>query len=125
MAKWQNDDMLDLALNYIVDNCDEMILCSAQPTTYVEATATYDIADVAMSSGDFTGPANDTSGRKITINSQVAINVDTTGNGTHIALVGTIDSVDTLLYVVTTDLIAVIAGTVTFPAWKINVRDSS
>ncbi len=126
MAKWQNDNMLDAALNYIKTNADEMILCSAQPTTYVEATATYDIADVAIASGDFTGPVDgDISGRKITVNTQVAINVDTIGDGNHIALVGTIDAVDTLLYVITTNTITVIAGTVTFPAWDIEVRDSS
>jgi len=126
MAKWQNDDMLDAALNYVKTNCDEMILCSAQPTTYAEATVTYDIADVAMTSGDFTGPIHgDDSGRKITVNTQVAVNVDTTGDGNHIALVGTIDAVNTLIYVIPTNTITVIAGTVTFPAWDIEVRDSS
>ena len=124
MAKWVNDDMLDLSLQWIIDNCDEMILCTQQPTTYIEATATYDVADVAMVPADFTGPvAGVFSGRRITVAEKDWVPVDTVGEGDHVALVGTINSVDTLMYVTTCDTIDVDPGYVKIPTWDIEIED--
>jgi len=132
MAKTQNDAMLDAALAYITSNCNEMIACSAEPTTYNEATqpsasSGYALADVAMSddASHYTGPAaGDTSGRKITIDEQASLVIDASGTATHLALVGSVSSVDTLLYVTTTTSLALVAANqVTIPAWKIEMRD--
>lgn len=125
MAKAVHDDVLDASLNYIENNATRMTLCSAQPTTYAEGNATYALADVTIDSSDFTGPANgDVSGRKTAVNAQTAVDVDTTGTGTHVALLDVSNS--KLLYVTTCTSVAVdSAGTVDFGAWDIEIADPS
>lgn len=125
MAKWQNDGMLDAALDYIRGNCDSMIACTAQPTTYTEATATNALADVAMTiNTDYTLADGDTSGRKITVAAKAGVTIDTTGTATHIALVKTGDT--TLRYVTTcTSQGLSSGGTVDFPTWDIEIADAS
>ena len=123
MAKACNDAVMDAALDYIATST-KMIACSAQPTTYTEANATYALADIVIDSGDFTKANGDSSGRKVTISAQNAVDVDTTGTATHVALVITASS--TLVYVTTcTSASLDAAGTVNFPAWDIEIADPS
>ena len=122
MAKWQNDAMLDAALNYIKNNTTQMAVCSAQPTSYAQATSTYKLAlKTGLSGSSFTGPADgDSPGRKITINEQANVDVDASNDATHVALC----SADTLLYVTTCTTQTLTAGNkVTIPAWKIELAD--
>lgn len=129
MAKWQNDLMLDAALNYIKTNATRLCVCSAQPATYAEATTTYDggaskykLAILTIDSDDFTGPADDTSGRKLTVNEGAGITVDATASATHVALCDA--SGEALLYVTTCTEQSLTSGnTVTVPAWVINIED--
>lgn len=126
MAGWAHNDFLDSGLQWIIDNCDEMIICSTQPTTYTEATSTYALADVAITSGDFTGPTDDTSGRKIIVAEKSGITIDASGTGNHVCLVGTIATVDKLMYVAPCQSIILAAGgTTLFPSWEINNEDPS
>jgi hypothetical protein len=119
-----NDAVLDAALNYISANVTQEAVCSAEPTTYSQATTTYKLAlKTGLTSGSFTGPANgDTSGRKITVNQQAGVTVDSSGTATHIALCsGTV-----LLYVTTcTSQALTAANTVTVPAWDVEIADPS
>lgn len=127
MAKSVHNDVLDAALNYLKNNATRLTLCNAQPTTFTEANATFALADVTIDSSDFTGPADgDTSGRKITINAQNDVDVDTTdpGGTNHVALLDVDDS--KLLYVTTAPDVAVdAAGTVTIGAWDVEILDPS
>jgi hypothetical protein len=109
MAKAVADAVLDAALNLVKTTATRLVLCSAQPTTYTEANATYALADVTISSGAFTGPANGTvSGRKLTVAAQPATPVDASGSGTHIALLDVAGTA--LLFVTTCTSVAVTAG---------------
>ena len=122
MAKTVADAVLDAALQYLEDNATLLTVCSAQPTTYAEATSDYKLADVVIDSSDFTGPADGTSGRKTTVNEQAAIEVDTTGDATHIALCKS--ATEALLYVTTCTTQTLTDGnTVTVPAWIIQIAD--
>ena len=121
MARSVHDDVLDAALNYIKNNTDKLVACSAQPTTYTEANSTYALADVAVSSSDFT-VADDTSGRKVTAAQQDDVDVDATGSITHYALLDTGSS--KLLFVTTATSKAVEAGDkITINAFDINLQD--
>lgn len=123
MAKWQNDLMLDAALDYIKNNCTQEAVCSAQPTTYAEATSTYKLAlKTGLTSGSFTHANGDTNGRKTTVAQQATITVDTGGTATHIALC----SGSVLIYITTCTSQALSAGnTVTVPAWDIEIADAA
>ena len=75
-------------------------------------------------SGDFTKANGDTSGRKVTISAQTGVLIDSSGTGTHIALIRTADS--TLIYVTTCTSQAVTANgsnTVNMPAWDVELAD--
>lgn len=43
--KWQNDLMLDAALNYVRENCNRMEICKDRPGTYAQATGTLHISN--------------------------------------------------------------------------------
>lgn len=123
MAKAVHDDVLDGALNVIATG-DREIACSAQPTTYAEANATYALADQALTGGDFTNANGDTSGRKVTIGAKSGALIDTSGTATHVAIVD--DGLSKLLYVTTCTSQALTANgsnTVNFPAWDIELAD--
>ena len=124
MARWQNDSMLDAGLDWIRARVTQMTVCNAQPTTYAEATTTYKLADVAITSTDLTLNDGDTSGRKIDVGSQTNVTVDTTGTASHIALAGSTGSV--LLYVTTCTTQALTTGnTVNIPGWDIEILDAA
>jgi hypothetical protein len=121
MAKWQNDIVLDQALSYVMNNVTQMAVCNAQPANLSEATTTYKLAlKTGLTSGSFTGPADDTSGRKITTVQQAGVTVDTGGTATHVALCSA-----SALLLVTTCTSQVLTGgnTVTIPAFKFTFPD--
>lgn len=125
MAKWASDTVMDAALS-AVDDCTLLTVCSAQPTTYAEASSTYALADAVMTAGagngDYTLANGDTSGRKLTVLQQANIPIDSSGTATHVAL--SISGSSTLLYVTTCTSQALTAGgTVTVPAWDIEIAD--
>lgn len=124
MAKSTHNDVLDASLEHLQNNVDKMTVCSQQPTTFTEANSTYALADVAMSSGDFTIAEGDTSGRKVTVAQKSGITVDDTGTGNHVALLDTSNS--RMLYVTTATSQSLTSGnTMTFEAWDIELRDPS
>jgi hypothetical protein len=123
MAKAIPDAILDKTLDEIA-TATKQVLCSAQPTTYTEANATYALADIVIDGSDFTKANGDTSGRKVTVSAQSGVLIDASGTGNHIALIRTADS--TLIYVTTCSSQAVTANgsnTVNFPAWDVEIAD--
>jgi hypothetical protein len=120
MAKFAIDAFLDAYLDYIAD-ATLLCICSAQPATYTEAHVDYMLAEVVVDSGDF-AKADDTSGRKLTVAQQVAMTVTNSGTATHIAICKT---AGTLLKAITTcdSQALVAAGSVTCPAFKVNIQD--
>lgn len=123
MAKATPDAVLDKILDEIA-TATRMIACSAQPTTYTEATATYALADVTMAGGDYTKANGDTNGRKVTMGAKSSVLIDTSGTANHVALVRVSDT--TLIYVTTCTSQALTANgsnTVNFPAWDIEIAD--
>jgi len=124
MAKIVHDDVLDGALNILKNNVTRQVACSAQPTTFTEANATYALADVTLASGDFTNANGDTNGRKTTIAAKSSVLIDTSGSATHIALLDVTNS--KLSYVTTCTTQALTANgsnTVNFPSWDIEIAD--
>ena len=127
MAKACPDAVINAALNYIAE-CDLLIVCSTQPTTYTQAITDYKIADIAITPGDGQGDfvvADDAVspyGRKLTIGAQSAVPIDTSATALHIALTKSGDT--TLRYVTTcTSQALTSGGTVDVPAFKIQIGD--
>lgn len=124
MAKSVHSDVLDGALNIIKNNCTRMVACSAQPTTYTEADATYALANVTMTGADFTLAAGAVSGRKATVAQKTGVTVATSGTANHVALLDVTNS--KLLYVTTATAQVLTSGnTMTFNSWTVEIADPS
>lgn len=99
------DDMLDLAEG------DQLHICSAQPTTFTEATTTYQLATFTVTGGDYTKANGDVSGRKNTLAALVGATIDNTGTATHAAVTLSGDSSLRLVTTTTSQLLTA-GGTV-------------
>ena len=121
MARMAPDATLDEILDYIALSTI-MTLCSAEPTTYTEATATYKLADVVIDGNDFSKANGVVSGRRLIVAAQSGVTIDASGTATHAALCTTSGSL--LRFVTTmTSLALVAAGTVYIAEWDIEIRD--
>ncbi len=88
-----HDDVLDAALQELIDNVDGFYLCSQEPTTYAEATSTYALG--SKSSPTLGSIGNVTGGRSLTVSAFTDGSCSASGTATHWALV---DSVTSKLY---------------------------
>lgn len=126
MAKATPDAVLDVMLDFIADNADVLHVCTTEPANYA-GIAAVELAQVALTvgdgMGDYTIANGDVSGRKLTVGAQADVPIDTSGTAQHIALS---NGLDTLYYVTTcTSQALVDTGTVTVPAWDIELADPS
>jgi hypothetical protein len=122
MAKWQNDAMLDAALNYIKNNAGTMTVCNAAATTNAQAITTYYLAGTVVASGDFTVGDGDSSGRKAAVTAKAGIAITNTGTASHVCVC----NAGTLLYVTTcTAQPLTSGGTVDIPTWDIEIADAA
>ncbi len=119
MAKTLDDTVLDGAINIINDGTI-LTVCNAQPTTRTEAVTTYKLADVVIDNTDFTTANGDTNGRKVTVATQAAFVVDTSGTATYIAIC---DGTTLLLVTTCTSQALKAANTVTTPAFDCEFAD--
>lgn len=121
MAKATPDDVLDAMADEILANADTQYVCSGQPANFAGIAAVA-LADVAIDSGDFAKANGDTNGRKVTVAQQATIPIVASGTANHIALADA--GASRLLYVTTcTSQALTSGGTVTVPAWDIEVAD--
>lgn len=124
MAKATPDDVMDAFLDEIA-LADMLYVCSGQPANFAGIAAVA-LADVALTpgdgNGDFTIANGDTNGRKVTVAQQATVPIDTTGTATHVVLAVAAGS--RLIYVTTcTSQGLTSGGTVTVPAWDIELAD--
>lgn len=124
MAKFIHDDALDDLLDAIAA-ATRVVVCSGQPANFAGIAAVA-LADIAVTpgagNGDFTIANGDVSGRKLTLAQQTDIDIDVSGTANHISF----DDGAKLLAVTTcTSQVLTDTGTVTIPAFDIEVADPS
>lgn len=124
MAKFVVDAAMDLLLGKVATGT-RMVVCSGQPANFAGIAAVA-LADVVLTAGDGNGDYTigngDTNGRKLTVAQQTAITIDSSGTATHVSL----DDGSTLLLVTTcTSQALTAAGTVTVPAFDLEVADAA
>lgn len=126
MGKFFHDDVLDATLNEVADNGDKMFVCTAQPTTYTEASVTYVLATITLTvgdgNGDYTVADDGTSGRKLTVAAQSAASVTANGTATHVAI-GDSGNSKVLAVTTTTSQSLTSGGTVDVPTFDLTVND--
>jgi hypothetical protein len=120
MGKIADDTFLDASLDDIATNGTTMHVNTAEPANRAAAISD-SLATVALTGGDYVKAAGDTSGRKTTVQQQATLSITSTGTATHVSI---IDSGSRLIYVTTcTSQALTSGGTVTVPAWDIEIRD--
>jgi hypothetical protein len=82
------DRVLDLGLNVIDTEANRLDICSQEPTTYTEATATYTLGNKTSLSVGAPG-ARTPNGRKVTVAAITDGTVTSTATATHWAIVDT------------------------------------
>lgn len=89
-----HDDIFDTGLSQLTTVVENLYICSAEPTTFTEASSTYKLGTKASPS--ISGPADRTGGgREVTCAAISDGTVDSTGNASWFAL--TDDSLSKLL----------------------------
>lgn len=65
---------------------DQLHICTAEPTTFLEATTTFNLATFTVVGGNYTLANGDVSGRKNTLAALTGASITSTGTATHAAL---------------------------------------
>jgi hypothetical protein len=122
MGKAHSDAVLDAPCTKIATGA-RLVVCSGEPANFAGIAAVA-LADVAMTPGDGNGDYvignGDVSGRKVRVQQQSNIPIDSSGSATHIA----VDDGSALLSVTTCTSQALTAGgTVTVPAFDFEFTD--
>ena len=122
MAKAAPDATIDAMLAKIA-TATRLVVCSGQPANFAGIAAVA-LADVTMTAGngagDYTIADGDVSGRKVTVAQQTNVPIDASGTANHISL----DDGVNLIYVTTCTAQALTSGgTVTVPAFDIEIAD--
>ncbi len=121
MAALATDGILDATLDKIAEGTTISVLSDA-PAEYADI-ATYTLASVSVTpgdgNGDFTIANGDVSGRKVTITAQNDIEIEASGNATHVSIDNGTD------YIVTTCTTKALTDgdKVNIPAFKIELAD--
>ncbi len=119
MAKKADDTVLDGLLDIIINNMTALHVNTAEPANRAAAISD-SLATSALTSGDGTKANGDTSGRKVTLAQKADLAISPGGTATHISVI----SATILLYVTTcTSQLLNGGGTVTVPAWDVEVAD--
>jgi hypothetical protein len=121
-TKWANDAVMDAALDEVATSI-KLRVCSGSSSPADRAAAiSATLAEVTIDSADFSKANGDASGRKITIAQQANLDIDASGDATCV----TLDDGVVLQYVTTCTTQALTeGGTVTVPAWDIEIADPS
>jgi hypothetical protein len=115
--------VLDNGLSVLDTEADKVFICSQEPTTYAEASATYALGVKAFAVGAVFGApaAGSPNGRKVSSAAITDGSVTATGTATHVAVV---DSVNSRLLAVTSLLApqAVTSGNLfTLGSWDVRL----
>lgn len=119
-----SDTLMDVLLQYIIDNGDGLNICDTVPTTYTEAITTYMLAQVVIDSGDYTLADGDVDGRKVTVGAQSSVSVTNAGTSLVAALTDSGNS-ELLVYAECSAVELNPGNTVNTTSFKITVRDAA
>jgi len=89
MAKSIPDGNIDLMLDQVEGT--DIHVCSAEPTTFAEATTTFNLASDSV--GAYAKSNGDVSGRKNNQAGTTGTSISTTGTATHVAITNSVGSV--------------------------------
>ena len=117
MGKAATDGFIDGGLDAI-DGSTRLTVQPSEPTSITDINNNL-LATVVIDGTDFTKANGDVSGRKLTVAQQASMSISASGTATHVVID---DGTD--FYVTTcTSQALTSGGTVTVPAWDIEIAD--
>lgn len=118
------DYILDAALSKLDTEGNRLDVCSAEPTTYTQATSTYTLGNkVGISVG---APADRSpNGRKVTVAAVTDGTVTASGTGTHWSVVDTSNSRLLAAGVLASSQVLTSGNTLTVAAFDIGIPDAA
>jgi len=119
MAKWLHADVMRNGPQEVVDNATRYIVCSQQPENREEAVSLYNLAEVGVSSADFSWSIG-SSGQLLSVAAQQDVSIGDDGEMTHVALV---DGSRLLVVNITRALQLSVGNLLNLPSWKILVKN--
>ena len=126
MTKLIDDSILNAAFEELKSKANKMTVCSAAPANYAAADngGSVFLGDVIMASTDFTIVNGDVSGRKCKVQAMSNVNVDVSGDATHVCLLDTVNSKILYMTQCTAPTLSV-GSSLTFPTWDVEIGDPS
>ena len=121
MAKKIPLSNIDLMLAIVEGN--ELHVNSAEPTTFAEATTTFQLATFTLGA-DYTKANGDVSGRKNTLAAKIGATIDNTGTATHVSVTTTTGSVLELVTTTVSQLLTS-GGTVDTSAFDHEIQQAT
>ena len=118
MGKLATDGIIDGGLDKVI-TCVTLTVCAGEPVSFADIS-TKELASVVITGGDFTKANGDTSGRKATVAQQTNVSIGTTGTADHVVID---DGVADYEVTTATGQLLTSGGTVTIPAWDIEIAD--
>lgn len=103
---------------------DQLHVNSAEPTTFTEATTTFQLATFTVTGGDYVKANGDVSGRKNTLAAKLGATIDNTGTATHVSVTTTTGSVLELVTTTVSQLLTA-GGTVDTSAFDHEIQQAS
>lgn len=97
-----------------------IVVMDSEQTVYANVAAAT-LAEAALDNDDLLEAAGSVSGRRLIVSQFADVEIDASGDATHVAIVD--DDADAVLYVtVCTTQTLTDGGTVTIPTWSIEIR---
>lgn len=118
MAKNIPDARIDAMLDVVEG--DSVHVNTAEPTTYAEASSTFQLATQAITGGNYVKANGDVSGRKNTLTPPAGTNIDTSGTATHVSVT---NGTELRLVTTATSQVLTAGGTVDIGAFAHEIRD--
>lgn len=117
-----NDEVFDQGLDYADANGTRIDICSAEPTTYTQATSTNSLGNATVNTGATENGATD--GRRVVVPAITSGSVTATGTATHWALT---DGTSTLIATgaLSASQSVTSGNTFTLDAISITIRDAT
>lgn len=121
MARFAPNSFYSGAFGTIENNANRrIVVLDSEQSTYANVAAAT-LADATLDDDDLTEGAGTVSGRRLIVSQFSDIEIDASGDATHVAIVD--DDADVVLYITTcTTQTLTDGGTVTIPTWSIEIR---
>lgn len=121
MARFAPNSFYSGAFNTIRNGANRRIVVLDSEQTVYANVAAATLAEAPIDNDDMSEAAGSVSGRRLNIAQIADVEIDATGDATHVAIVD--DDADTVLYVtVCSTQTLTDGGTVTIPTWGIELR---